>query len=92
MAAEARQRELQTRMQSVAVELQKIESELQNCVEARQRLDSQLTENEQVKKEFAVLKQDDTVYKLVGPVLLKQDQVEAKGNVDKRIDYIKKEM
>lgn len=92
MAAEARQRELQTKMQIVAVELQKIESELQSCVEARQRLDSQLTENEQVKKEFAVLKPDDTVYKLVGPVLLKQEQKEAKSNVDKRIDYIQKEM
>lgn len=105
-------------MQKVALELQKVENELQTCVEVRQRLDSQLTENEQVKKvsrrlcmafsyqkkaafanvrrfasqEFAILKSDDTVYKLVGPVLLKQEQSEAKTNVDKRIDFIQGEM
>ncbi len=32
------------------------------------------------------------VYKLVGPVLLKQDLTEAKVTVQKRLDYIGKEM
>lgn len=50
MASAATQKEIQERMQTVAVQLQKIEDELQSCVEVRQRLDSQLTENEQVKK------------------------------------------
>lgn len=48
--AAATQKDLQERMQTVALQLQKIEDELQSCVEVRQRLDSQLTENEQVKK------------------------------------------
>lgn len=48
--AAATQKELQDKMQAVGSELQKIEIELQNCVEVRQRLDSQLNENEQVKK------------------------------------------
>lgn len=32
------------------------------------------------------------MYKLIGPALIKQDLVEAKSNVGKRIDYIKAEM
>lgn len=48
--AAATQKDLQERMQTVALQLQKIEDELQSTVEVRQRLDSQLTENEQVKK------------------------------------------
>jgi prefoldin beta subunit len=43
-------------------------------------------------KELDLLKKDDTVYKLVGPVLLKQDLVEAVQTVDKRISYIQGEM
>ena len=35
---------------------------------------------------------DASVFKLVGPVLAKQDVVEAKGNVQKRIEYIGKEI
>ena len=31
------------------------------------------------------------VHKLVGPVLMKQDLVEARGNVEKRLDYIRAE-
>jgi prefoldin beta subunit len=34
----------------------------------------------------------DSVYKLIGPVLVKQDLTEAKQNVQKRIDYINGEM
>ncbi len=64
----------------------------QTAVEARQQLDSQLRENEQVAKEFSRLTQNNEVYKLIGPVLVKQDQVEAKTNVDKRIEFIKGEM
>ena len=32
------------------------------------------------------------MYKLVGPVLVKQEQAEAKSNVDKRLEFIKGEM
>jgi prefoldin beta subunit len=67
-------------------------TELAGTIEARQRLDSQLNENEQVLKEFALLKSHNTVYKLVGPSLVPQDQVEAKANVEKRIEFIKGEM
>jgi len=99
------------RVQTVAAEYQKLQNDLQNAVEARQRLDSQLSENEMVKKvrkgddlqlprylrmrrpqEFAQLTPNNTVYKLIGPVLVQQEQAEAKTNVDTRLDFIRGEM
>ena len=35
---------------------------------------------------------DANIYKLVGPVLLKQDTAEAKTTVDGRLEFIEKEM
>ena len=43
-------------------------------------------------QELDLLKKDDVVYKLVGPVLLKQDLIEATQTVQKRIEYIQGEM
>ncbi|SPO43785.1 related to YKE2 - Gim complex component [Moesziomyces antarcticus] len=79
-------------MEAAVTEYQKLQSSFQTAVEARQQLDSQLRENEQVAKEFSRLTQNNEVYKLIGPVLVKQDQVEAKTNVDKRIEFIKGEI
>ena len=39
-----------------------------------------------------LLKDDSKIYKLVGPVLLKVDSDEAKENVQKRIEFIEKEL
>ncbi|OCF58208.1 prefoldin beta subunit [Kwoniella mangroviensis CBS 10435] len=83
---------LQTQLQSSSIAFQKIEAELAGVIEARQRLDSQLSENELVLKEFNQLKSHNTVYKLVGPSLVPQDQNEAKVNVEKRLDFIKSEI
>jgi hypothetical protein len=38
------------------------------------------------------LKEHNTVFKLIGPVLVKQEQAEAKSNVGTRIDFIKGEL
>ena len=43
-------------------------------------------------QEFGLLDADQTVFKQVGPVLVKQDLTEAKTNVDTRIDFIIAEM
>jgi len=43
-------------------------------------------------QEMQRLDADSNVYKLIGPVLVKQDQEEAKQNVQKRIDYINTEL
>lgn len=43
-------------------------------------------------KEFASLDDDSKIYKLVGPVLLKQEKSEAVMAVDGRLEFIEKEM
>ena len=58
---------------------------------ARLRFTQQLSESEMVKKELDLLDEEAVVYKLVGPALIRQDLVEAKANVDKRMQFMKKE-
>lgn len=55
-------------------------------------MDGQLNENIAVKKELDLLKSEDDVFKLIGPVLIKQDVEEAKQNVAKRMEYISSEL
>lgn len=43
-------------------------------------------------QEFASLAPENQVYKLIGPILMKQDQDEAKHNVEKRLEWIEGEM
>ncbi|KAI0246566.1 Prefoldin beta-like protein [Lactifluus subvellereus] len=83
---------LVARLQAATGDYQKLQADLSNAVEARQRLDAQLSENELVKKEFGTLTPNNVVFKLVGPVLVKQDQAEAKGNVDTRLEFIRGEI
>ncbi|KAI1795486.1 prefoldin subunit 6 [Ganoderma leucocontextum] len=83
---------LQQRFQTVSADFQKVQNDLSLAVDARQKLEAQLSENELVKKEFAALTEDNMVYKLVGPVLIKQDQAEAKQNVNTRLDFIRGEI
>ncbi|KAI9503778.1 Prefoldin subunit 6 [Coemansia spiralis] len=71
---------------------QKLQKEYSTLIETRQKLESQLQENELVDKEFKLLKDDARVYKLIGPVLVQQDKPEAVANVDKRLEFIRGEM
>ena len=43
-------------------------------------------------QELDVIEPDGNVYKLIGPVLVKQDLEEAKQTVKKRIEYISAEL
>lgn len=43
-------------------------------------------------QEFSGLGDNETIYKLVGPVLLKQEKFEAENTVKGRLDYINGEM
>lgn len=45
-----------------------------------------------MQKEFASLKDGEVIYKLVGPVLLKQEKVEAESTVNGRLEFIGKEI
>nr|SVE73982.1 EOG090X0MQF [Daphnia atkinsoni] len=92
-AAEVSSRErmseaLQKKMQQEVEKFKAIQKEYQTVIGSRQQLDSQLTENSGVKEELSLLESDANVFKLIGPVLVKQDLEEARQNVSKRIDYI----
>lgn len=97
--------------------------DVSKSMSVRQKLETQLTENNVVKEvtkkkkqifscgvsvvgllnsvqyqisgsfqELDLLETANTVYKLIGPVLVKQDLDEAKATVTKRLEYINGEM
>ncbi|KAK4542378.1 hypothetical protein LTR36_006835 [Oleoguttula mirabilis] len=82
----------QKQVQALSDEYQGLQTEYSSLVSARQKLESQQQENKSVQKEFDSLADDASIYKLVGPVLLKQDTTEAKSTVDGRLEYIEKEI
>nr|CAG4645306.1 EOG090X0MQF [Leptodora kindtii] len=83
---------IQQKLQQEVEKFKGIQKEYQKVISTRQQLDSQLTENNGVKEELALLETDSNIYKLIGPVLVKQDLDEARQNVKKRIDYITGEL
>ncbi|CAK1579276.1 unnamed protein product [Parnassius mnemosyne] len=84
--------EIQKKMQKELEIFNGVQKEYHKAVALKQQLDSQLNENKAVKEELLLLKKDAEVYKLIGPVLVKQDFEEAKQNVAKRMEYINKEI
>ncbi|CDO93818.1 unnamed protein product [Kluyveromyces dobzhanskii CBS 2104] len=78
--------------EQIAQEYTKLQSELEELIVARQKLETQLQENKIVSDEFEGLKDDATVYKLIGGVLLPVEMFEAKGNVEKRLEFIEAEI
>ncbi|KAL2760974.1 hypothetical protein ACRALDRAFT_1045871 [Sodiomyces alcalophilus JCM 7366] len=66
--------------------------EMQQSVQARQKLEAQRQENLGVEEEFQKLKDGERIYKLVGTVLLEQDRVEAESTVKGRLEFINKEI
>ncbi|KAK1623884.1 prefoldin subunit [Colletotrichum phormii] len=84
--------EVQAKLQKLSEDYQALQQELQTTVQSRQKLEAQRQENLGVKEEFDKLKDGEQIYKLVGPVLLKQDKVEAESTVKGRLDFITKEI
>ncbi|KAF9884051.1 hypothetical protein FE257_002336 [Aspergillus nanangensis] len=82
----------QKHLQALSDEFQTLQAELDGLVDARQKLESQQQENESVQKEFDTLDDDDKIYKMVGPVLLKQEKTEALMAVNGRLEFIEKEI
>ncbi|CAL5870193.1 uncharacterized protein PFLUO_LOCUS4428 [Penicillium psychrofluorescens] len=82
----------QKQLQALSDEFQQLQTELEGLVDARQKLESQQQENQGVQSEFAQLDDESSVYKLVGPVLLKQDKNEAVMAVNGRLEFIEKEI
>merc|ERR1712126_575576 len=70
-------------------ELKKLESELAKSLEGKRSYMESLHENEMALKEFQLLEDDTNVFKMIGPVLVKQDAKEALENVKRRLEYYK---
>eukprot|EP00914_Ancora_sagittata_P024674 GHVO01049306.1.p1 GENE.GHVO01049306.1~~GHVO01049306.1.p1 ORF type:complete len:116 (-),score=28.56 GHVO01049306.1:59-406(-) len=73
-------------------ELQKKQSRLQALMQDQYRLSTQQAENQIVLEELKLLEAEAQVYKLVGPVLVKEDTTEAVGTVQQRLKYIETEI
>ncbi|CAG8378033.1 unnamed protein product [Penicillium salamii] len=82
----------QKQLQALSDEFQGLQTELEGLVDARQKLESQQQENQGVQTEFAGLDDESNIYKLVGPVLLKQEKSEATLAVNGRLEFIEKEI
>merc|ERR1712187_595543 len=72
--------------------LKTLETDLQKNIMNRNKLKLQIFENLAVKKEFEKLPRDTKVFKVMGPMLVKQDLLESHSDVCMRITYIKKEI
>jgi len=83
---------MQQQLQSEAEAYNELVKKINKLVGPRATYLTQLQENEMVASELDRLEDDAVVYKLLGPVLVKQDLQESKTNVKKRIEFIKAEM
>ncbi|KAK9068863.1 hypothetical protein SSX86_012979 [Deinandra increscens subsp. villosa] len=91
-SSSAASRDLQKELEAKANDLSKIQKDISKNHQVRKKYTIQLGENELVLKELDLLDDDANVYKLIGPVLVKQDMAEANANVRKRIEYISAEL
>mmetsp|Transcript_1372 Transcript_1372/g.2424 ORF Transcript_1372/g.2424 Transcript_1372/m.2424 type:complete len:115 (+) Transcript_1372:91-435(+) len=80
-------------MEVEANEIKKIEQEYARVIQNKRSLTEKKNENEMVLLELNMVDEDNaTVFKLVGPILAKNELSEAKTNVKTRLDYIQKEI
>ncbi|XP_068443011.1 prefoldin subunit 6 [Clinocottus analis] len=86
--AEAIQKKLKAEVEKYS----QMQKDVSKSMSSRQKLETQLAENNIVKEELDLLDTTNTVYKLIGPVLVKQDLEEAKATVTKRLEYINGEI
>jgi len=85
--------DIQRLIEAESAEIKKIEQEYQKVIQGKRSMTEKKSENEMVLQELNLVKDEEsaTIYKLVGPILAKQDLAEAKTNVKTRLDYITKE-
>eukprot|EP00730_Choanoeca_flexa_P018853 TRINITY_DN9188_c0_g2_i3.p1 TRINITY_DN9188_c0_g2~~TRINITY_DN9188_c0_g2_i3.p1 ORF type:complete len:132 (+),score=54.80 TRINITY_DN9188_c0_g2_i3:112-507(+) len=85
---------LEQKLQQAVEEIESIRAERTKHLKTLSQLDTQLQENKLVAQELDLVAEDEdeVVFKMIGPTLVKQDLGEAKSNVAKRIEYIQKEL
>lgn len=72
------------KFRQVQEELQRVRNDLQIVM-------GQLAENEMVQQELQLLDTNANIYKMVGPILIKNSHEDAKDTVSKRIEFITSE-
>merc|ERR1712131_607 len=82
------QKELEGQVEKVS----KCNKDRETIGKAIGNLEAQLSETKVVLNELEILREDSVVYKLLGPVLVKQDKAEAVSNVKQRSDYMESEL
>jgi prefoldin beta subunit len=92
MAGGPRQAQLMRQVEEHQEQFNRLSQQITKAASSIEGLDRQHLENQSVLKELALLSDDAAVYKKIGPCLIKQDMFEARSNVEKRIEYIKKEL
>mmetsp|Transcript_9034 Transcript_9034/g.19501 ORF Transcript_9034/g.19501 Transcript_9034/m.19501 type:complete len:131 (+) Transcript_9034:158-550(+) len=70
------------------VKFREVQEELQRTRNDLRLVMQQMTENEMVKQELALLDPSANVYKMVGPVLIKNSLEDAYETVTKRLEFI----
>lgn len=85
-------RKLSDQLRPLFKEIQEAGQEKGKLIETRRHLGSQKNENDLVKDELNKLESDARVFKLIGPVLVPQDQSDAKNIVGNRLEYINHEI
>ena len=83
---------IQKKLQGEVEKYQQLQKDLSKSMSGRQKLEVQLTENSIMKEELALLDGSNVVFKLLGPILVKQELGEAQATVGKRLDYITAEI
>jgi prefoldin beta subunit len=69
----------------------KVEEDMQKTRNDLQIVMGQLAENEMVQQELQLLDGNANIFKMVGPVLIKNSHEDAKDTVSKRIEFITSE-
>ena len=83
---------IQKDVEEAVTEIKKYEGELRKVITNKATMTEKKQENEMVLNEFKELNAESNVYKLVGPILCKQDLSDCRSNVEKRVEYIDKEI
>ena len=92
LMADPKLKALEQSLQAEAEGLKSLERDGQRAQQAQQQFIQQQNENQMVLQELESLEEENAVYKLIGPVLIKQDLVEARANVKKRLELISGEL
>lgn len=80
--------ELKVRFERQKTAYNSMQEDVARLVEASQKQQSLMNETTMCKEEVARLDESSTIYKLTGPILVKQDLESTRSNVEKRLEFI----